>query len=35
MRRKWNEIANEQFNHMPKSFRDDWADLRKKVMDRV
>ena len=29
--KSWNTVAKEQFDSMPKDFRDDWSDLRKIV----
>lgn len=29
----WDEIAREQYQHMPEDFRDDWAELRSIVYD--
>jgi hypothetical protein len=32
MRRKnWNKVAEEEFNAMPKSFQEDWYDLRERT----
>lgn len=30
----WDEVARVQFELMPKDFRDDWQDFRKKVQGR-
>jgi len=27
-RRNWDKAANELFDHLPKDYQDDWADLR-------
>lgn len=27
----WNKVAESQFKHLPKEFKDDWRDLRKTV----
>ena len=27
----WDEIADQQFKSMPKSFQDDWSELREAV----
>lgn len=29
--RKWDKVANEQFQTMPEEFRSDWEELRRKV----
>lgn len=34
MAKSWQTRASEQFNNMPAEFREDWADIRNRVMKR-
>jgi len=29
--KSWDKVAKEEFNAMPKSFQEDWHDLRKRT----
>jgi hypothetical protein len=31
MSKDWDKVADEQFQSMPKGFREDWSELRKLV----
>lgn len=32
MSKQWDKIAKQEFDAMPKTYRDDWADFRDRVM---